>query len=106
MDAPRERRGILLDLAAQGVIPVIGGCAGAMVGGPGGGLAGVAVGQVVEKAINLFGARIVENWAEWFKGRTPAECEAALAELAALSPGEARAEAAAALERLSPAADP
>jgi serine/threonine protein kinase len=101
-----ERRGVLVNLAAEGVIPVLGGCAGALVGGPEGGIAGVAVGQVVEKAINFFGARIVERWCAWFRGRPPEEQAAALAELAALSPEEARREAAEALDRLAPDARP
>jgi serine/threonine protein kinase len=101
-----ERRGVLMNLAVEGVIPVVGGCAGALAGGPEGGLAGVAVGKAVEKAIDFFGARIVERWRAWFRGRPPEEQAAALAELASLSPEEARQEAAAALDRLAPDAAP
>ena len=54
MPSPEVRRGFLLHLAAEGMVPVLGGCAGALLGGPEGGVAGVAVGQVVEKAINFF----------------------------------------------------
>jgi tRNA A-37 threonylcarbamoyl transferase component Bud32 len=104
--AAGERRGVLLGLAVDGVIPVLGGCAGALAGGPTGGMVGVAVGQVVEKAINVFGGRIVERWAAWLRGQPPAAREAALAELAALSPEEARREAAAALDRRAPDAAP
>src|SRR5438067_12024135 len=103
--SPDRRRGVLLTLAVEGVIPVLGGCAGALAGGPEGGLAGVAVGQVVERAINLFGARIVERWQRWLHGQSPEARQAALAELADLSPREARAEAAAALDRLAPDAN-
>jgi serine/threonine protein kinase len=106
MPAPPVRRGVLLGLAVEGVIPVLGGCAGALAGGPEGGLAGVAVGQVVERAINLFGARIVERWQQWLHGQPPEARQAALADLAALSPQEARREAAAALDRLAPDANP
>ncbi len=104
--SPDPRRGVLLALAVEGVIPVLGGCAGALAGGPEGGLAGVAVGQVVERAINLFGARIVERWQLWLKGQSPEVRQAALAELADLSPQEARREAAAALDRFAPDASP
>ena len=63
MPEPKKRRNVLLYLAAEGVIPVLGGCAGALAGGPVAGLAGVAVGKAVEKAINLFGQGIVERLA-------------------------------------------
>jgi serine/threonine protein kinase len=106
MPNPEVRRGFLLHLAAEGMIPVLGGCAGALAGGPEVGLAGVAVGQVVEKAINFFGARIVRRWCEWFRAQPPEVRQAALAELAALTPEEARAEAAAALDKLAPGASP
>jgi serine/threonine protein kinase len=106
MPNPEVRRGFLLHLAAEGMIPVLGGCAGAMAGGPEIGLVGVAVGQVVEKAINFFGARIVERWCRWFRDQPPEVRQAALADLAALTPEEARAEAAAALDKLAPNASP
>jgi serine/threonine protein kinase len=106
MPNPEVRRGFLLHLAAEGMIPVLGGCAGALAGGPEVGLAGVAVGQVVEKAINFFGARIVQRWCQWFRDQPPEARQAALAELAALTPEEARQEAAAALDRLAPDASP
>jgi serine/threonine protein kinase len=96
----------LLRLAVEGVIPVLGGCAGALVAGPEGGLAGVALGQVTEKAINFFGQRVARKWAEWFRGQPPATRAAALAELAELPPEEARRQVAAALEQLAPGASP
>jgi serine/threonine protein kinase len=106
MPAPDKPRGVLLNLAAEGIIPVLGGCAGAVAGGAEGGLVGVAVGQVVEKAINFFGVRIVQKWFDWLRGRSPEERQDALAELAALSPEEAKREAEAAIERLAPDARP
>jgi serine/threonine protein kinase len=111
IDEPKPRRG-LLALAAEGVVPVLGGCAGALAGGPEagvlGGMAGVAVGQTIERVINYFGARIVVRWAEWFKGQPTEKRQEALAELASLPPEEARAQASElldqlALEPLSPA---
>ncbi len=106
MSEPERRRGILMGLAVEGVIPVLGGCAGVLAAGPGGGLLGVAVAEVVEKAINCFGPPIVGRWVEWFRGQPPAARQAALAELAELPPDEARREAEAAVARLAPDARP
>src|SRR5437016_1800970 len=92
MPEPEKRRNVLLYLAAEGMIPVLGGCAGALAGGPVGGIAGIAVGQVLEKAINLFGRGIVERWRLWF-AKHPQAAQAAVAELAALPPAEAHKEA-------------
>lgn len=92
MAEPPKQRNVLLYLAAEGVIPVIGGCAGALAGGPVGGIAGVAVGKAVEKAVNLFGRGIVERWREWF-ARHPEDAQAAVAELAALPAAEAQKQA-------------
>src|SRR5262245_38572062 len=103
--AVAERRGVLMQLAAEGIIPVLGGCCGALAGGPEGGIAGIAVGQVVEKAINVFGGRIVQAWADWFRGQKPDASLAALAELASMAPAEARAAAADFLDQLAPAAE-
>jgi serine/threonine protein kinase len=105
MSEPEPKRNVLFYLAAEGVIPVLGGCAGALVGGPVGGVAGVAVGTVIEKAINLFGKGIVERWQAWF-ARHKSEAPAAVAELAALPPAEARQVAASLLHELAPHADP
>ena len=101
---PEERRGKLLALAVEGVVPVMAGCAGALAGGPEGGvvggMVGVAVGQSVEKVINFFGGRIVEQWAEWFRKQTPEERDKALSELASNTPEEARKQAEAILDRI------
>jgi serine/threonine protein kinase len=109
--AEQPRRGVLLALAAEGVIPVLGGCAGALAGGPEagmvGGVVGIAVGQAVEKVINFFGARIVERWSDWFRKQPPQVQQEALAELAALPAEEARRQAGSLLENLAPpTADP
>jgi serine/threonine protein kinase len=106
MPTDRKKRNVLLKLAAEGVVPVIGGCAGALIAGPVGGLAGIVVAQSVEKAINLFGKGIVEKWREWFATATPDDRAAAVAELAALPPDAAREEALAELAELAPDADP
>ena len=54
----------LLQLAVEGVIPVIGGCAGVLAGGAAGGMIGIVAGQMAEKAINFFGKGIVGRWLE------------------------------------------
>lgn len=100
----KPRRGVLMALAAEGMIPVIGGCAGALAGGPEagmmGGVMGVAVGQAVEKVINFFGARIVDRWGVWFRQQPPEVQQQALAELASTPPEEARQQASAMLDQL------
>src|SRR5262245_41976604 len=106
MPTDRKKRNILLQLAAEGVVPVIGGCAGAIIGGPVGGLAGVVVAQSVEKAINLFGKGIVEKWRAWFVGARPEERAEAVADLAVLPPQAAREKAREMLIELAPDAEP
>jgi serine/threonine protein kinase len=101
-----QRQSLLLNLAIEGVLPVIGGCAGALSGGAEGGLAGVALGQLVEKGINFFGQRIVARWLEWFRKQPPATRVAAVVELAELPPEVARREVIAALAQLAPQAAP
>src|SRR5262249_15084058 len=101
---PAPKRNVLFYLAAEGVIPVLGGCAGAIAGGPVGGVAGVAVGTAIEKAINLFGKGIVARWQAWF-ARHRQEADAAVAELAALPPAEAREVARSIFLELAPDAD-
>ena len=98
-------RGFLLTLAAEGIAPAIGGCAGALAAGAEAGVAGIVVGQVVERAINYFGPRIVQRWLGWLRGQPRQDQLAAIAQLAALPPDEARREAAEAVERLAPEAD-
>jgi serine/threonine protein kinase len=96
---------VLLYLAAEGLLPVLAGCAGAAAGGPLGGVAGVAVGHAVERAINLFGRGIVDRWREWFAAH-PGEANAAVAGLAAVPPAEARSAARSILLDLAPDASP
>lgn len=101
MAEPEKKRNVLLELAVEGVIPVLGGCAGALAGGPVAGVAGVAVGHAVERAINLFGRGIVARWQQWF-ARHPERAGAAVAELARIPSAEARAEARAVILELAP----
>jgi hypothetical protein len=105
MSDERKKKHVLLHLAAEGVIPVVGGCAGALMGGPVGGVAGILVGQVVEKGINLFGKGIVERWRAWFAHQPDAERAAAIAELASTPPAEAREQASVLMAELAPDAD-
>src|SRR5262245_36628043 len=105
MSEPQAKRGILMELAAEGIVPVLGGCAGVLVAGPEGGMAGAMVAQVVEKAINFFGGRIVERWNAWFRVQPPEKQVEALAELAAMPQDEARKQASEILISLAPDAD-
>jgi serine/threonine protein kinase len=69
-------------------------------------VAGLLAGQAAEKAINLFGLRIVERWLPWLR-QLPRETQlAAVSGLADLVPEVARGEAAAALEQQAPQASP
>jgi serine/threonine protein kinase len=102
----QKKRNVLLKLAAEGMVPVIGGCAGALIGGPVGGAAGVIVEQSIEKAINRFGRGIVEKWRGWFAKAGPEERAEAVTELAALSPEASRQQARELLIELAPDAAP
>jgi serine/threonine protein kinase len=97
---------LLLALAAEGVAPVVGGCAGALVAGPAGGVIGAVVGRAVERFVDVFGGPIVKKWSEWFHEQPLEVREAAVAELAAIPPDEARQEVQDALDRLAPNASP
>jgi serine/threonine protein kinase/predicted lipid-binding transport protein (Tim44 family) len=103
---PPRARSPLLQLAVEAVIPVLGGCAGALAGGAAGGLIGVVAGQVAEKGINLFGQRIVNKWLEWFRGKPRGLQQAAVAQLAEVLPEVARSEVASALEQQAPQVSP
>ena len=80
----------LLELAADGIAPVIGGCAGALVAGPAGAGGGAVVGHVVEKAINYFGPKIVERWLAWLRGQPKNVQIEAVSKLGSVSADEAR----------------
>jgi serine/threonine protein kinase len=106
-DLPRSPvRSPLMQLAIEAVMPVLGGCAGAVVGGAEGGLVGVAAGQVVEKAINFFGLRIVEKWLGWLRKQPAGLQAAALTQLSEVLPEVARSEVTTALEQKAPQASP
>ena len=105
MPEPDRKHPVLLVLAAEGVLPVLAGCAGVAAAGPVGGMAGVVVGHAVERAINLFGRGIVARWQAWFAAH-PEEAKAAVAELAAAPPAEARAAAKSIFLDLAPDAAP
>jgi len=99
-----QARPRLLQLAIEAVLPVLGGCAGALASGAEGGLAGAVAGQLVEKAINFFGQRIVDRWRGWLRNQPAGLQVAALTELAELAPEVARSEALAALAEQAPQA--
>ncbi len=96
----------LLNLAAEAMGPVVGGCAGLLVSAcvcPG---VGLIVGKGVEKAIDVFGRFIVYKWQEWLAKQPAKLQDAAVNELAELTPDDARAAAAAAIEKAAPQASP
>jgi hypothetical protein len=91
----------LLHEAVEAIAPVIGGCAGALVGhqcGDAG--AGRAVGGGLERAIDYFGKRIIERWLERRERQDPEERRQALEELASMPPAEVRRETEALLTQL------
>src|SRR5262245_16190565 len=96
----------MLHWAVEAVSPVIGGCAGFIIGQVAGPQVGGVAGRGVRSALDCFGKRIADIWIDRFKGNSPAEQPAAVAELAALSPAEARQEIAEAVEKVAPDASP
>src|SRR5262245_44683637 len=91
MSAPVRQRGFLLTLAAEGIAPLIPGCADALP---------------LDRAINRFGPPIVERWREWMRGQSPGLWSSSLNELAELSAAKTRTEVAAVLDRPGPEASP
>src|SRR4051812_19464305 len=95
-------RGFLIHLAAEGIGPLVGGCAGALLAGPVGVVAGGVIGKVTEEAVRYFGPRITASWVAWFTRQPAALQMAAVAEVGALSPAEARQVAESALDKVAP----
>src|SRR5262249_3440290 len=91
MSAQENPPDVLLELAAEGMTSAVDGCASARTG---------------EKPINRFGELIVQRWCDWLNAQPAGAREAALAELAGLSPEEARRRAAEIVARLAPDAGP
>jgi hypothetical protein len=89
MSAPVRQRGFLLTLAAEGIAPLMRGCAHALR---------------EERAINRFGLPIVERWRDWLHGQSSSLCASSISELAELPAANARAEAVAAIDQLAPSA--
>jgi hypothetical protein len=84
--APPQPGSVLLRLAAEAILPVAS-----------------ALPAEAGRCIDLLGPPILRRWHEWLNDRPAAERRAALDALAALSPEQARAEAAGALEGLATA---
>jgi serine/threonine protein kinase len=102
----KKRPNWLLNLAAKAMAPLVGGCAGLLVSAyvaPG---VGKFVGKGVEKAIDVFGRYIVVKWQDWFAKQPAKLQDAAVNELANLTPAEARAEAKEAIDEAAPNASP
>src|SRR5262245_61121664 len=96
---------ILLQLAAEGIAPLVVGCADVLTANPVGPRTRATVAEPAT-AIDLFGRGIVEKWREWFTAAGPEERAAASAELAAVSPTAVREQARTALTERVPDADP
>jgi len=96
---------ILLQLAAEGIAPIVAGCANILTASPAGPRTRATAAEP-ETAIDLFGRGIVEKWREWFAIASPEERAAAPAELAALSPAAVREQARQLLAERVPDADP
>src|SRR5947208_2711751 len=92
MSSPVRQRGFLLSLAAEGMAPLVSGCAA----GP--------VGRGSDHAINQLGPLIVDRWRDWMREQPHGQRHAAVTELADLPAAKARAEAVAAVDRHAPEA--
>ncbi len=83
----------LLHEAVEAIAPVIGGCAGALVGNQmGNPEVGRVVGDGVQRAVDYFGMRIVERWLAQFLQQPPEQIEQSLCELASMPLEEIRCE--------------
>lgn len=80
MASPIRKRGFLLTLAAEAVVPAVTDCAARLAD---------------ERGINLFGPLIVSRWLEWMQDQPPGLRLTAISELADLPAARARQEAAA-----------
>src|SRR6478736_1652996 len=96
MASERTKPNILLQLAAEGIAPLVAGCANALTANSVGPKTRATAAEPAT-AIDLFGHGIVEKWREWFTAARSEERAAAPAELAALSPAAVREQAQAAL---------
>src|SRR5262249_3243003 len=97
MSTTAEKSGVLLHLAVEAILPVLPGCAEALL---------KKASSNGEKPIQRFGKRILERWEQWFRDQPNRRRLAALEEIPALSAGEVRQRAAVELEKLAPAAKP
>ena len=104
MPTDLKTQNILLRLAAEGIAPVLAGCADALTANPVGLRTRAAIAEPAT-AIDLFGRGIVEKWQAWVTAAEPEEREVAAAELAELSPKAVREQARLALAEISPDAD-
>jgi len=105
MASTQTQLNILLKLAAEGIAPVIAGCANALTANPAGPRTRTAIAEPAT-AIDLFGRGIVEKWREWFAAASPDERAAASAELAELAPAAVREQAQRALAEHTSDAEP
>jgi serine/threonine protein kinase len=102
MAEPHDSPGYLIHLAAEGMAPVIAGCAGSLAAQ----VKSEGAGHFPVKGIDYFGPRIIEKWLGDVRGRPQAEQLAMLSSLATLSAADGRQEAAAAVDRAATGASP
>lgn len=96
-----EQGRALVDLAAEGMMPAISGCAAVLAASRKEGKTSV-LGAPPTKAVNYFGPRIVERWLAHLSPLAKAEQMAALVHLSALPLAETRSQAQESLARLAP----
>ena len=97
---------ILLSLAAEGIAPVLAGCADALTANPVGARTRANIAEPAATAIDLFGRGIVERWQSWVAATDTEKRALAVAELAELSPKTVREQARQALAEFAQDADP
>ncbi len=95
----------LVNLAAEGMVPAISGCASALASARQAGKS-AALGAPPTKAVNYFGPRIVERWLSRLGSLAKDEQMAALVHLSTMPLAEARNQAQESLARLAPDAAP
>ncbi len=99
-----DHAGQLVNLAAEGIAPVIAGCAEAMTAKDT--VTGLAGETASPKAINYFGPRIVERWVKTLAHLPPDRQRDILVQLANVPLADSRHEAETTVERVAGAASP
>ena len=96
-------RGYIIELGAEYIGPLIGGCAATFALGPMGAPVGAVLGKATQKAVEYFGKPIAEGLWNWFRSKS-AEDQQALIEGALIPTEEARRLATLAVDKVAPEA--